>query len=108
MPRPKKATLPASLETILRVTFRQKRPEDRMKIFQEWSRVNLWAKLGRQPTDEEFHTDFELWCQKPFNNPAYIDMVVMNLKEFAPKFSAENRKKRAQIAATKRWSKINK
>ena len=108
MARPKKSEFPINLETVLRVALPRKRLEDRMKIFREWARVNLWVKLGRQPTDEEFHTDLEQWCQKQFNNIMQIDILAMHLMEFVPRFSAENRKKRAQIAAQKRWSKKNK
>jgi hypothetical protein len=107
MPRPKKATFPVSLETVLRVTLPRKRPEDRMKIFREWARSNLRVKLWREPSDDEFHADFELWCRKPFTNLMHIDMAASQLKAFAPLFSAQNRKKRAQVAAAKTWSKEN-
>jgi len=102
MARPKKIKPPVNLETVLRIVLPRKRPEDRMKIFREFAKVNLWARLGRQPSEEEFHREFEEWCKKQFYSG--IDWLSDSLKEFVPKYSAENRKKRAQIAAAKRWS----
>jgi len=74
-----------------------------MKIFREFAKMNLWVRMGREPTDEESSQDLEKWCKKEFYSG--IDWLSDSLKEFVPKFSAENRKKRAQIAASKRWSK---
>lgn len=105
MARPKKSEFPICLERFLLVALPRKRPEDRMKIFREWARGNLWMRLGRQPSEEEFDIEFDGWCKKQFSNLMFVDMLASNLKEFVPRFTAENRKRRAQNAAAKRWSK---
>src|SRR5579859_2924206 len=105
MARPRKIKLPVNLETFLRIVLPRKRPEDRMKIFREYAKMNLWTRTGREPSAEEASSDFEEWCKKEFYSG--FDWLADNLKEFVPRYSAENRKKRAKIAASRRWSKKN-
>jgi hypothetical protein len=104
MARPRKIEFPIGLDEMLRIALPKKRPEDRMQIFREWARSNLTVKLWRQPTDEEFQADFELWCKKQFKEMLFVNDIAAFLKAFVPHFSAANRKRRAQMAATKRWS----
>jgi|ERR1035437_2594185 hypothetical protein len=107
MARPKKIELPIGANEMLRIALPKKRPEDRMKIFREWARSNLSVKLGRLPSDEESQADFELWCKKQFNSMFFLNDIAAFLRAFVPHFSAANRKRRAHLAATKRWSKKN-
>lgn len=107
MARPRKVQLPIGLQEVLRIAMPKKRPEDRMKIFREWARSNLTTKLWREPTDEEFKIEFNLWCKKPFTEMFHIQDVAGFLREFVPRFAAANRKKRAKTAAIAKWKKKN-
>jgi hypothetical protein len=93
------------LQTVLRWILTKKRPEDRMKIFREWARVNLAVKLGRKPSEEEFDADLDLWCKKQFNSAVEVLFLSDFIKDFVPRFSAQNRIDRAKKAAAKRWTK---
>jgi len=107
MARPRKPQYPITLEQALRLLLPKKRPEDRMRIFREWARVNLATKLWKQPTEEEFDAEWNLWCSKPFDRSEQLDSISGFLKNFIPQFAAVNRKKRAKTAADKRWAKKN-
>lgn len=105
MSRPGKIKHPIGLEVALRLVLRKKRPEDRMKIFREWRRTILRAELKREPTDEDMEAQIKLFREPNFDaancRPGFWDM----LKDFVPVFHKENRRKKAQIAASTRWSK---
>ena len=105
MARPKKVKLPIGLQEVLRIALPNKRTEDRMKIFRVWARSNLTTKLWRAPTEEEFQIEFDLWCNKPFQEMSWVENVAGFLKNFVPHFTAANRKKRAQTAANAKWKK---
>jgi hypothetical protein len=107
MARPRKVEFPIGVSEMLRLALPTKRPEDRMRIFREWSRSNLMVKRGVVPTDEEAQAEFDLWCQKRFDNLYQINDLAAFLNSFTPHFSAVNRKKRAQVAAAKSWSMKN-
>ena len=92
-----------SLEEWLRRLLREKRPEDRMKIFREWRRLYLQEKLKREPAPQEVEDEIKLWREHdalkyPFG---FADL----LADFIPEFHKQNRIKRAKTAANKRWSK---
>jgi hypothetical protein len=96
---------PMGLDEWLRRVLREKRPEDRMKIFREWRRVYLRAKLKQEPTEPEVEAEIRLIQEQdaltyPFG---FADL----LSDFVPVYHQENRRKKAQIAAAKRWSKKN-
>ena len=108
MARPRTFALPVGLDEMLRWALPKKRPEDRRRIFKEWSKANLAMKLWKRPTDEEAQAEYELWCNKKFSNMEHIIDTANFVKDFAPKFSANNRMERAQKAAKIRWSKKTK
>jgi len=106
MARPKKVKYPIGLQEMLRIVLRGKRPEDRMKIFREYQRYGLRAKLRREPTDNEVEEELKKWQSAEIHDLSlgFID----NLKfDFLPKYRKENRSKRAQTAANSRWAKKN-
>jgi hypothetical protein len=92
---------------MLRLVLPKKRIADRMEIFREWAKSNLAVKLWRRPTLKEIDKDFGLWCRHQWKSLEHVHDTAELIKEFAPQFSALKRKKRAQIAAAKSWSKEN-
>lgn len=107
MARPKKLTFPIGHVEMLRLILPKKRPEDRMKIFREWSRANLVSKTGRLPTDKEAQAEFEGWCKHQWKDIYAVHDMADFLKAFVPHFLALNRKERAKTAAKESWSKEN-
>lgn len=105
MGRPGKIKRPIRLEVALRYTLRKKRPEDRMKIFREWRRTILRAELKREPTDQEIEAQIKLFREPDFDAANTPDGFWDCLHDFVRVFHQENRRKKAQIAAVKRWSK---
>ena len=105
MGRPRNIQFPIGLEEWLRRVLPKKRPEDRMKIFREWRRNNLTAVLKRPPTDQELVGEIALIRETKFEQGNRIHEWAYCLKDFLPVFHKENRRKKAQTAATKRWSK---
>ncbi len=104
MGRPGKVKHPIGLEVALRVVLGKKRVEDRMKIFREWRRTVLRARLKREPTDDEVEGEIKL-CRLPGFDAANCPFGFWDaLKDFVPVFHKENRRKKAQTAAAKRWS----
>jgi hypothetical protein len=105
MARPGKIKHPIGLDVALRFCLHQKRPEHRRKIFHAWRLAILRANLKREPTDLEIETQLALFREPDFdaaNCPfGFWDL----LKDFVPVYQKENRRKKAQIAAAKRWSK---
>ena len=102
MARPRKVQFPIGLEEFLRVILRDNRPEDRMKIFREFIRYDLRRKIRQEPTDSEVEDQLRRWQNAEihgFDLP-FID----NLRfDFLPVYRKENRSRRAQTAANKRW-----
>jgi hypothetical protein len=105
MGRPKKVQFPLGLDDWLRRMLPKKRPEDRMKIFREWRRLNLRAKFKREPTDQEVEEEIKLIRERKFDPSNYVFGFGDSLMDYVPEFHKQNRIKRAQIAAAKRWSK---
>jgi hypothetical protein len=105
MGRPRKFQFPIALDDWLRGVLPKKRPEDRMKIFREWRRNILTANLKRPPTDQELETEIALIRETKFERGNRIYDWAYCLKDFVPVIAAENRRKRAQVAAAKRWAK---
>jgi hypothetical protein len=103
MGRPRKIKSPMGLDDWLRRMLPEKRPEDRMKIFREWRRLNLRTTLKREPSDQEIADEIEIIRGlDAFNYPfGFGD----SLRDFVPEFHKQNRINRAQAAANKRWSK---
>jgi hypothetical protein len=105
MGRPGKTKFPIGLDEWLRRLLPKKRPEDRMKIFREWRRVNLRAKFKREPTDQEVEEEIKSIRERKFGPSNYVFGFGDSLMDFVPVFHKENRRKKAQTAANKRWSK---
>jgi hypothetical protein len=105
MGRPRKIERPVGLDACLRRVLRQKRPEDRMKIFREWRREYLKANLKREPTDQEVEDEIKLFRDPSFDGANCPFGFWDSLADFVPNFHRDNRRKRAQIAAAARWSK---
>ena len=105
MARPKKIERPIGLEVALRMVLGKKRPEDRMKIFREWRRTILRAKLKREPTEEEVETELKLFREPDFDAANRPFPFWDSLKDFVPVFHQNNRTKKAQHAAITKWSK---
>ena len=105
MGRPRKIKFPIGLDEWLCRILPKKRPEDRMKIFREWRRVNLRAKFKREPTDQELEEEIKLIREQKFGPGNYTFGYADSLSDFVPEFHKQNRIKRAQNAATERWSK---
>src|SRR5262249_24398885 len=101
MGRPRKITFPVSLEKWLHVCMPRKRLEDRMKIFREWRRFSLRVQFKREPTDQEIEDDIKLIRETKFKEGDRIHDWAFCLKDFLPVFHKENRRIRAQTAATK-------
>ena len=76
-----------------------------MKIFREWRRAILRAVLKREPTDQETETQIKLFRGPDFDAANCPFGFWEMMKDFVPDFHKENRRKKAQIAAEKRWSK---
>ena len=108
MARPKKIKFPIELDEFLRLVLPQKRLEDRIKIYREHLRTGLTpdgnAVIHR--SDDEVSALIQMKRARKFNEEQYECAAEM-LRNFLPQYEAENRKKRAQIAAAKRWSKEN-
>ncbi len=108
MGRPRKVEYPIRLQEMLRIILRDKRPEDRMKIFREYQRYYLNANLRRQPSEDELEAEIKKWQDTEIYglNPGFID----NLKfDFLPKYLKENRSKRGEllpIAAGQKMKKL--
>ena len=108
MGRPGKIKYPVGLEVALRKVLGKKRPEDRMKIFREWRRTVLRARLKREPTDEEVEAEIKI-CRRPNFDAANCPLGFWDaLSDFVPVFHKENRTRKAQAAAIKMWSKKSK
>jgi len=107
MGRPGKIKFPIGLDEWLRRILPKKRPEDRMKIFREWRRLNLRAKFNREPTDQEIEEEIKMFRERKFDPSNYVFGFWDSLTDFVPVYHKENRRKRAQFAADKRWSKEN-
>ena len=105
MGRPRKIERPIGLEECLRRLLPKTRPEDRMKIFREWRRVNLRATFKREPTDREVVEEIKLFREPNFDAANCPFGFWDSLTDFVPVYHKENRIKRARTAATKRWSK---
>jgi hypothetical protein len=105
MARPRKIKHPIGLDVALRFYLPKKRPEHRRKIFRAWRRTCLKANLKREPTEHETEADARLFREPEFDAAncrfGFWDL----LKDFVPVYQKENRRKKAQIAAAKRWSK---
>jgi hypothetical protein len=99
----KKLKSPMSLEEWLRRVLREKRPEDRMKIFREWRRVNLRTKFKREPTEQEVVAEIKLCREHDALN--YPFGFADSLNDFVSVYHQENRRKKAQRAAIARWGK---
>jgi hypothetical protein len=108
MARPRKFQFPIELDEWLRHVLSKKRLEDRMKIFREWRRMNLALDLKRPPTDHELESDIAQIRETKFENGNRIYEWGYALNDFVPIFAQENRRKKAQAAAAKRWSTKNK
>jgi 16S rRNA C967 or C1407 C5-methylase (RsmB/RsmF family) len=105
MARPRKVELPIRLNEWLRRVLRDKRPEDRWKIFKEWRREHLKINLRRDPTDGELESEIKLWQQYEFYLSTRELVWIDTLRyDFLPKYHKENRIKRARTAAIKSWS----
>ena len=76
-----------------------------MKIFREWRRVNLRAILKLEPTDQEVDAEIKFFRECKFDTSNYVFGFWDSLTDFVPVYHKENRRKKAQIAAAKRWSK---
>ena len=76
-----------------------------MKIFREWRRVNLRATFKREPTDLEVVEEIKLFRLPNFDGANCPFGFWDSLVDFVPLYHKENRRKKAQIAAAKRWSK---
>jgi hypothetical protein len=108
MARPRKITLPTTLDVWLRLALQNKRLEDRWKIFREWRRNYLATTLGRAPTDQELEIEIQKWKQFEFYISLQETVWMDNLRvDFLPKFHKENLRKRAQAMASGTWSKEN-
>ena len=107
MGRPRKIKRPVGLDAALRHILSKKRPEDRMKIFREWRRTILRAELKREPTDQETEAQIKLFREPDFDAADCAFGFWDLLNDYVPIFHAENRRKRARIAADIRWSKEN-
>jgi hypothetical protein len=94
---------PMGLDEWLRRVLRDKRPEDRMKIFREWRRVSLRTKFKREPTDSEIESEIKLF--REHDALTYPFGFADSLSDFVPDFHKQNRIKRSQKAAAGRWSK---
>jgi hypothetical protein len=105
MARPKKIRFPIGLDEWLRCVLPKRRPEDRMKIFREWRRNFLTTSLKRPPTGQELESEIALIRGIKFDEGNRIHDWAYSLKDFLPDLAKANRRKRAQIAAEKRWSK---
>ena len=92
-----------TLEEWLRRVLREKRPEDRMKIFREWRREYLRTQLKREPTEQEVVDEIKLAQERDaFSYPSgFAD----SLWDFVPDYHQNNRRTRAQQAASARWNK---
>jgi hypothetical protein len=108
MPRPRKLVYPLKLEEWLRIALRGIRLEDRMNICRAWRRWYLIFLIKRKPTEQEVDEDIKNFQQLEFclsnQEMKWIDSL---RHDFLPLYRRENRIKRAQVAATKRWSKKN-
>jgi hypothetical protein len=89
----------------LRFYLPKKRPEHRRKFFRAWRLVILRANHKREPTDLEIEADLALFREPNFDAANYQFGFWDSLKDFVPVYQKENRRKKAQIAAAKRWSK---
>jgi hypothetical protein len=107
MGRPGKTKSPIGLDEWLRRMLPEKRPEDRMKIFREWRRLNLRATLKHEPTDQEVEEEIKLVRERKFGPANYVFGYGDSLRDFVPIFHKENRRKKAQSAAVISWSKEN-
>lgn len=76
-----------------------------MKIFREWRREYLKANLKREPTDLEVVEEIKLFRLPNFDGANCPLCFWDSLADFVPLYHKENRRKKAQIAAIKRWSK---
>ena len=98
MGRLPKIKSPMSLDEWLRRVLRKKRPEDRMKIFREWRRLNL----KKEPTDEQIEEEIKLFREHDALN--YPFGLADSLSDFVAVYHQANRLKKAQRAATVRWA----
>jgi len=108
MARPRKIKFPVELDEFLRLVLLKKRPENRLKIYREHLRTDL-AQDGNtviHRTENEVIALIKEKRIRKFNEQQYECAAEM-LLNFLPRHEAENRKKRAQVAAAKRWSKEN-
>jgi len=92
-----------SLDEWLRRVLREKRPENRMKIFREWRRLYLRTKLKREPAEQEVEDEIK-WVRE-HDALSYPFGFADSLREFVSVYHQENRRKRAQSAAVARWAK---
>lgn len=76
-----------------------------MKIFREWSKVNLRLKLGIEPSEKQAEEEFSLWCKKPFDRSMDLSFIAGAILDFAPRLAEWNRKVRSRKAHDKRWGK---
>jgi hypothetical protein len=107
MGRPAKIKHPIGLDVALRWTLPKKRAQHRRKIFRAWRVVILRTKLKREPTEQEMEAEFNLFGE-PYFDAANCPVGFWDrLKDFVPVYHKENRRKKAQNAAFKRWSKEN-
>lgn len=109
MARPKKLKWPVRLEVLLRIYLRNKRPEDRWKIFREWLKWDFKKKFGKEPTDDELQAQMADWQKGQFYHSQNVINAMDSLNyDFLPVFRQSNRERRASIAAKKRWEKRQK
>jgi hypothetical protein len=106
MARPRKIKFPIELDEFLRLALPKKRFEDRIKIYREHLRTGL-ASDGNtviHRSKDEIIALIQMKRARKFNEEQYKCAAEM-LLNFLPWYERENRKRRAQIAAAKRWGK---
>lgn len=104
MGRPRKIQWPIKVEELLRIHLREKRPEDRWKIFKEWLRWRFGKQFGRDPSAEELNGEIEKWRSADIfdSNGIHNSMYVLR-HDFMPEYYRENRINKARLAAKQRW-----
>lgn len=92
------------LEEMLRLALPKKRPEDRFKFYRMLVRDSLCGRNGRWPTEQEIEEEIIKMRSKQHEEIHVFNLRII-FREHLRTFEAENRKKRAQLAAAKRWAK---
>ena len=105
MARPGKTKYPVSLEVALRLAMPKKRLEDRFKFFRMFIQKDLQLKLGRPPSKEEVEQGIADAQHKRYTELETHNFRTAIFPRLIPEFEDAIRKKRAQIAAAKRWKR---